>query len=49
MTKFIYDTKSIMTRAWEIARETHAALKRSVFRNRKYSVRNCLPDAMARA
>ncbi|HCT7944866.1 TPA: hypothetical protein OT890_003620 [Raoultella ornithinolytica] len=49
MTKFIYDTKSIMTRAWEIARETHAALKHSVFRNRKYSVRNCLPDAMTRA
>ncbi|RLP21624.1 hypothetical protein D9D10_03610, partial [Raoultella ornithinolytica] len=49
MTKFIYDTKSIMTRAWEIARETHAVLKRSVFRNTKYSVRNCLADAMARA
>ncbi|AMZ07111.1 hypothetical protein BA000_23415 [Salmonella enterica subsp. enterica serovar Anatum] len=50
MTKFIYDTKSIMTRAWEIARETYAVLKSGIFRNSKnYSVRNCLSDAMTKA
>lgn len=50
MTKFIFDNKSIMIRAWEIARETHTGLKRGVFRNSKnYSVRNCLAAAMTKA
>ncbi|ECB1778536.1 hypothetical protein EU837_01995 [Salmonella enterica subsp. enterica serovar Kibi] len=45
-TKFIYDTKSIMTRAWELAR---IAQKRLAKRNPNYTVRLCFSCALDNA
>lgn len=46
MAKFIYDTKSIMTRAWELARVNH---KQIIKRNPDYRISLCMGLALDKA
>lgn len=50
MTKFIFDTKSIMIRAWEIARQSAKASEKFFARmNRKITARDRLHEGLTKA
>lgn len=50
MTKFIFDTKSIMTRAWEIARQSAKASEKFFARmNRKITARELLYEGLTKS